>query len=72
MSNYKFKLKIEPEDIYNRLIPEQKEKFNNLKITDVKLLDDGIVEIECLALKDKILENPYLQALFSDEYITAI
>lgn len=69
--NYKFKLKIEPEDIYNRLIPEQKEKFNNLKITGVKLLDDGIVEIECLALKDKILENPYRQVLFGDGYITA-
>ena len=72
MSNCKFKLIIEPKDIYNRLIPEQKERFSNLKITNVKLLDNEIVEIECLALKDDILENPYRQTLLNDEYITAI
>lgn len=72
MNNCKFKLAVKPADIYNRLIPEQKEMFNNLKIIDVKLLDDGIVEIECLALKDKIFENPYRQDLFNNECITAI
>ena len=72
MSNYKFKLKIEPEDIFNRLVPEQKEQLNSIKVTDAILCDDGSVEIECLALKDKVTTYPNLQRLLSDDYISII
>ena len=73
MSNYKFKLAIRPKDIYDRLIPDQKDRFNSIEITSAKLLDYGIVEIECLALKDEIIETPERQILhFNNDYITAI
>ena len=72
MSNYKFTLIIEPKDIYNRLLPEQKEQINNVKITDVTLRDNGSVEIECLALKDEIIEYPYLQRILDDGYVSVV
>ena len=72
MSNYRFRLVIEPEDIYNRLLPEQKEQFKKIEITDATLLNDGTVILECLALEDKIGEYPNLQRLLGDGYVTVV
>lgn len=69
MANYKFKLLIKPEDIFNKLSPEQKEQFNNIKITKVKLLDNGDVKIECMALENEIKDYQYIQYLLSGDYI---
>ena len=72
MGNYKFTLSIEPEDIYNRLKPEEKKQFDNVKITNVNLLNNGTVEVECIAFDDEIIENPYLQKLFGNGCISII
>ena len=72
MSNYKFKLAIDAKDIYNKLLPEQKELFNDVKITNVELLQDKYVYIECLALQKDIFERTIVQKLLSGDYITAI
>ena len=72
MSNYKFKLLIHPKDIYDNLIPEQKKLLNNVQITKATLLDNGAVEIDCLALESEVIESSYLQVLsFDDKYLTA-
>lgn len=72
MCNYKFKLLIKPQAIYDNLLPEQKKLFDNIQITKARLWDSGEVEIECLALKNAVKETPYLQIMeFSkDEYVT--
>ena len=72
MSNYKFKVAIDAKDIYNKLLPEQKEKFNTIKITDVTLCGDKMVTIECLASTDEIIEHTTIQKLIGDWYISAI
>lgn len=71
MSNYKFKVAIDAADIYNKLLPEQKELFNNIKITNVELLQDKHVYIECLALEQDIQELPFVQKLIGDWNIRA-
>ena len=63
MSNYKFKLLIKPKDIYNNLVSEQKKLFNNIQIVKAELLDNGEVEIGCLALDNDIVETPYGQVI---------
>ena len=72
MSNYKFKLLIKPEEIYNNLYPEQKKQFNNVQIIKAVLFDNGELEIECLALESEVKKTPYLQIVEfpKDEYIT--
>lgn len=72
MNNCKFTLLIKPEDIYNKLIPEQRNMFNNIKITSTNLLNSGDIEIECLALSDEVTEYPNRQKLLGDWYITAM
>lgn len=71
MSNYKFTVSIDAEDIYNKLSPEQKDKINNIKITNVQLLQDKYVYIECLALEKDIEELPLFQKLIGDWSIRA-
>ena len=71
MSNYKFKLAIDAADIYNKLLPEQKELFQNVKITNVELLQDKYVYIECLALTNEIIERNCCQRLLTSNYISA-
>lgn len=70
MSLNKMKLRIEPVDIYNKLLPEQKEKFKNIMITDVDLVD-GSVTIECIALEDDVMESNVLQRLLPSDCIDA-
>lgn len=70
MSLNKINLKIEPVDIYNKLLPEQKEKFKNIMITDVELVG-GSVTIECIALEDDVVESNVLQRLLPSGYIDA-
>ena len=71
MNNYKFSLAIEAEDIYDKLLPEQKEKINKIKITNVQLHQDKRVYIECLALDQDIEELPFTQKLIGDWSIRA-
>ena len=71
MCNYKFNLWIEPKDIYDKLFPEQKEQFSDVKIINANLGTDGNVEIECLAFESEIKELPFRQKLIGDWYITA-
>ena len=74
MNNYKFKLLIKSEEIYSKLIPAQKQLFNNIQITNATLLSNGEVQLECFALTNNVTETPSRQVMsFStDEYITAI
>ena len=72
MSNYNFKLIIRPEDIYNKLLPEQRAQFTTVEIVGANLDSRGIVEIECLALDDNIVEKQEVQALLTGIYISAI
>lgn len=67
---FEFKLLIEPKDIYDKLTPEQKERFKDIKITNITLYSDGNVEIECLALMDRIIKSPNRQKLLGDWHIT--
>lgn len=71
MSLNKMKLIIETEDIYNKLLPEQKEIFKNIMITDVDLVGSSVI-IGCIALKDDIVESNVGQRLLSGGYIDAM
>lgn len=66
--NYELNLFITPQNIYDKL--SEKDEFDNIRIIGAKLLDDGNVEIQCLALKDAIIEPKYRQNLFNSENIT--
>jgi len=66
MKNYQFKLCIKPDEIYNKILPEQRDCFDSVKITQANLLDNGTVELTCLALKDEIIETSYRQLLSLD------
>lgn len=70
MNNCKFTLLIESEDIYNKLLPEQKEQFDSVIITNVDLLNEKFLKIECLALGSTIKEFPYVQKVLKNPYIT--
>ena len=69
MANYKFKLLIKSEDIYKKLSLEQRRQFNDIKIINTQMLDNGDVHIECIALENKITDFPYIQHLITDGYI---
>ena len=71
MNNHMIKLMIEPKDIHNRLPPEQKKQFKEIKITNTTLCDNGVVEIECLALEEEINKSSYVQKIFVEGYISA-
>ena len=64
----RFKISIRPEDIYNRLVPEQKEQFDNIQIVDATIGADGSITIDCFALTDKVKESKYrLHVLTGDQ-----
>ena len=68
MKNCRFKISIRPEDIYNRLVPEQKEQFDNIQIVDATIGADGSITIDCFALTDKVKESKYrLHVLTGDQ-----
>lgn len=66
MSNYKFKLLIKPESIFNKLTLEQRQQFSSVEITKATLFENGTVELDCLALDSEIIETPYIQILSND------
>ena len=66
MCNYKIKLKISPNDIFNKLSYNDKKRFNSIEILNTTLLQEGSVIIECLISENKIKDTEYLQHLFSD------
>lgn len=63
MSNYRFKLLITPEYIYDMLIPEQEEQFDHIEIMSANLFDNDGLEIECMAFKDETVELSFRQVL---------
>ena len=67
MEQYRLKLLIEPNDIYNRLSPEDKERFKEVKIINATLLHDGSVELECLVLENSIINCISHQRLLSND-----
>ena len=69
MCNYKIKLKITPNDIFNKLSHKDKERFNSIEILNTTLLQDGSAILECLISENKINDTQYLQHLFSDGYL---
>ena len=70
MNNKKFTLYIEAKDIYDKLVPEEKEQINNIEIIGVELHNGQTVVIECLALKDKVTDDlSYKQNLLIGKYI---
>lgn len=64
--NYKIKFLIESSDIYNKLTPEIQNRISEVKIVNVNLLNDGVVEIECLALEKPIMDCNCRYKLFGD------
>ena len=64
--NYKIKLFIKPNDIYNKLSLENQNRFSEVKIVNANLLNDGVVEIECLALENPIMDYDCRYRLFGD------
>ncbi|MBE6703909.1 MAG: hypothetical protein E7583_01460 [Ruminococcaceae bacterium] len=75
MNIHRFSLYVAPEDICNKLMPNQKEQISNIIITSANLLGD-VVHIECIALEKGIeiipKEPSYRQSLMDNKYITAI
>lgn len=63
MSNFRFRLLVYPEYIYNNLHPDEKEQFDHIEIAGAALSSNGVVEIECLALEDETIERDDLQVL---------
>ena len=63
MDNCKFKLLLSPSSIQDKILPEQKEKIEEVRIIGTTLLANGELEIECLALKEKPIELPNAQVL---------
>ena len=78
MNIYRFDLYLDPQDIYNKLEPSQKEQIGSVVITNAQLGGDGYVHIECAALEKGIEITPkkqpaYRQSLIDDgSYIIAI
>ena len=72
MNIHKFSIYISTKDIYDKLMPNQKEEIENIIITSANLLGD-VAHIECVALEKgtEITEVPYRQS-FSNIDITAI
>ena len=66
MSNYKFKLLIKSESIFNKLTPEQRQQFSSVEITKATLFENGEVELDCLALENNTIEIPYRQIILDD------
>lgn len=66
MCNYKIKLKISPNDIFNKLSYNDKKRFRSIEILNTTLLQEGSVIIECLISENKTNDISYLQHLFSD------
>lgn len=62
MKNCKFSIAINSNDIYAKILPEQKENFDSVKITGASLFGDSVI-IECLALKEEIVQLDILQKL---------
>ena len=79
MGNRKFRIYISAEEIYNHLLPEQKERFNNVQIigatVESNVYCQGVcesgVEIECLALESEVTQPNYrsIVSFKEDEYI---
>lgn len=60
MKNCKFSIVINSNDIYAKILPEQKENFDSVKIIGASLSGDSVI-IECLALKEKTVQLDILQ-----------
>ena len=76
MNIHRFDLYINPQDIYDKLEPKQRERIGNIVIKNAQLFSDGCIHIECAALEKGIEITPkepaYRQSLIGDGYITAI
>ena len=70
MSIRKFSVCITAEDIYNKLLPEEKELFTHVKIINADICSKSI-HIECLALQEEINECNHSQKLIGDWNISA-
>lgn len=70
MNNYKINILIKPDDIYNKLSPEDKKRFKDVMITNAILLDDGSIKIGCLLTEDKPKDVEFIQLFCSDGYLT--
>ena len=66
MSIKKFDVFITPEDIYDKIVPEQRELFSHVKIINATVHGNRGVYIECLALDEEIIEPKYAQKLIGD------
>ena len=78
MNIHRFNLYINPQDIYDKIEPKQKEQIGGVVITNAQLLGDGRIYIECAALEKGIEITPkkepaYIQSLMDNSgYIIAI
>ena len=62
---YASKIYITPEDVLDRLSPEEKERFNQCVFTNVVREQDGSVTIECVLFHD---DDPYVIANHRERY----
>ena len=69
LSNCKFNLSVRAKDIYDKLSPEDKNKYKNIMITDAKLFNNKELIIECLALNDDVEECGRMQAVLTGDIL---
>lgn len=62
---YASKIYITPEDVLDRLSPEEKERFNQCVFTNVVREQDGSITIECVLFHD---DDPYVIAKHRERY----
>lgn len=69
MKNCRFKISIRPEDIYNRLVPEQREQFDNIQIVGATIGADGLIDIDCFALTDEVKESNHIPYILTGDQL---
>lgn len=55
---YEVKFAIFPEDFYKRLDTSEKERFSNIIFKNVKIGDDGVIEITAMCTADENEDSP--------------
>lgn len=70
MNKCHLKVYLDPQDIYNKLSPDDKERFKNLEIIKSELTPDGSIEIDCHVYEADTKTSDILrQKLLSDGYL---
>lgn len=64
---YGLKVYITPDDIINKLLDEDKKRFNQCVFTDITKGNDGSITIDCVVFDDP---DPYVKAQHRQKYFS--